>query len=168
MKTALQGIKSLWSRTQANRRSHLAILASTSFYGDRMKEQALDKPADRFLQFWLHLHTNTEQNGCFLSSRVLRDWFQTSRETESVTVNDMFDFNSHQRQHIVKPCKKTSVPLQEMKYWLSCYDFTTLSCHVMLIIFSLFLVYAVHADINTVHFIWYDYDISNKMKSYIC
>ncbi len=104
--TALQGIKSLWSRTQANRRSHLAILASTSFYGDRMKEQALDKPADRFLQFWLHLHTNTEQNGCFLSSRVLRDWFQTSRETESVTVNDMFDFNSHQRQHIVKPCKK--------------------------------------------------------------
>jgi len=55
--TTLQGIKSLWSRTQANRRSHFFILASKSFYGDRMKEQALDKPADGFLQFLLHLHT---------------------------------------------------------------------------------------------------------------
>ncbi len=147
--TALQGIKSLWSRTQANRRSHLAILASTSFYGDRMKEQALDKPADRFLQFWLHLHTF----GC-----ETINWWSTQTQNKTVVSSAAessgIDLDQQGKQKVwllmilrldvrlqftpkttySETLQKTSVPLQEMKYWLSCYAFTTLSCHVMLII----------------------------------
>lgn len=100
------GIKLWWSRTQANRRTHLAILASTSFYGDRMEEQALDKPADGFLQFSLHLHT---------FERETTDWWSTQIHNKKYEI--LVIFSAAESSGFTR-CRFISDKQGKQKVWL--------------------------------------------------